>query len=223
MNGTGKVNEKKKRRGLVKKPRGKVTTPSDTTASLEEEAEAGGDHDESSEVEAEIEFDEDGLNMGMGMNMNMGGMNMGTFHGDAAMSGMMGMGMMSTMAVVMGGMGMGMYPGASTDVSGNVGVVMGARGRRAVRGSGGRQLPMQNQMRELDESMEVDEESLRGRTFTRGSGSDLGAGSGVEKRVDGHLDGASCLNGNVRLKEERIEEMLGGGQGLNGMGLGLQA
>jgi hypothetical protein len=250
-NGTGKPNEKKKkRRGLVKKTRKVMTTSSDTTASLEREGDAEGEHDESSdaEAEAEVDFDEDGL-MGMGMNMGagigMGEMGSSSFHGGdpaaaAAMSGMigemgMGMGMMSTMAAVMGGMGMVMSDGMRYgNGNGNGNGNAGARGRRAVRGSG----PQQQQVEEIGESMEVDEESLRGRTSTRGSAAGSGVGTpacvgidgngkrpqnGIMTNGNGHpllMNGdAASSNGTVngsstmRLKEERMDELLGGGGG----------
>ncbi len=266
-NGTGKLNEKKKkRRGLVKKTRKVMTTCSDTTASLEREGDAEGEHDEhehdessDAEAEAEVDFDENGL-MGMGMNMGagigMGDMGSPSFHGGdaaAAMSGMigemgMGMGMMSTMAAVMGGMGgMGMVMPdgmryGNGNGNGNVGSA-GARGRRAVRGSG----PQQVQGEELGESMEVDEESLRGRTSTRGSAAGSGVGTPACVVIDGKRpqngimtngnahpnqqqliimngDGAASPNGvngseTMRLKEETMDELLGVGVGGGGAGM----
>jgi len=247
---TGKANEKKKkRRGLVKKTRKVMTTSSDTTASLEregdEEGHGGGEHgrDEFSdaEAEAEVDFDEDGL-MGMGINMGGAGINMGdmgpsSFHGggDPAMSGMigemgMGMGMMSTMAAVMGGMGMVMSDGMRYgNGNGSVGSVGGARGRRAVRGS------CPQPVEEIGESMEVDEESLRGRTSTRGSAAGSGVGTPACVGVDGKraqngiltngvnahplIIDAAAVNGTVvgsstrGLKEETMDELLGVGGG----------
>ena len=245
-----------------------MTTSSDTTASLEREGDAegngGGAHgrDESSDAEAEpgVDFDEDGL-MGIGMNMgagiNMGDMGPSSYHGggDPAMSGMigemgMGMGMMSTMAAVMGGMGMVMsdgmrYGNGNGNGSGSVGSsVGGARGRRAVRGS------CPQPVEEIGESMEVDEESLRGRTSTRGSaaGSGVGTPACVGVGVDGKRAqngimtngnahplimgddavAAAVVNGSVvgsstmGLKEERMDELLGvgGGAGIH-MGGGM--